>query len=208
MGLLGDQEGTYSLTSDVPSFLRSFLLYFLPSILPFILPSFHPSFLSCFPACLVAYFWETNLSRVKQNVSENVLQSRVFILSFFFLAVTGNKDPSSSTSFIIGSCLGVLSLVTCVVIGLFRYRRSRRGKEVNLSDIYMTYRSHTNVSKHYWWPYLKIIFTWACLAARLWRPWKLGIRIVTCQSAKYPREEGLGKINAKHVTWVQRHNPL
>ena len=145
----------YSLTSHVPSFL------------PSLLPSFHPSLLSCFLACLVAYFWETNLSRVKQNVSENVLQSRLFI-SFFFFA-----EPSSSTTLIVGLCLGVLALVTCVVIGLLRYRRSRRAKEVNLSDIYMTYRWHTNVSKHYCWPYLKIIFTWACLAARLRRPWKV-----------------------------------
>ena len=133
----------------------------------------------------------------------------------FFFAVkgtsyllSGNKEPSSSTILIVGLCLGVLALVTCVVIGLLRYRRSRRAKEVNLSDIYMTYRCHTDVSKHYWWPYLKIIFTWACLAARLRRPWKLGIRIVTCQSAKHPCEESLGKINAKDVTWVQRHNPL
>ena len=106
-------------------------------------------------------------------------------------------EPSSSL--IVGLCLGVLALVTCVVIGLLRYRRSRRAKEVNLSDIYMTYRCHTNVSKHYWWPYLKIIFTWACLAARLRRPWKVGIRIMTCQSAKHPYEESLGKINAKDV---------
>ena len=171
----------YSLTSHVPSFL------------PSLLPSFHPSLLSCFLACLVAYFWETNLSRVKQDVSENVLQSRLFI-SFFFFA-----EPSSSTTLIVGLCLGVLALVTCVVIGLLRYRRSRRAKEVNLSDIYMTYRCHTNVSKHYWWPYLKIIFTWACLAARLRRPWKLGIRIVTFQSTKHPCDESLGKINAKDV---------
>ena len=134
---------------------------------------------------------------------------RVDFLSYvFFFVVTRNKEPSSSTSLIVGLCLGVLALVTCVVIGLLRYRRSRRAKEVNLSDIYMTYRCHTNVSKHYWWPYLKIIFTWACLAARLRRPWKLGIRIVTCQSAKHPCDESLGKINAKDVTWVQRHNPL
>ena len=134
---------------------------------------------------------------------------RVDFLSYvFFFVVTGNKEPSSSTSLIVGLCLGVLALITCVVIWLLRYRRSRRAKEVNLSDIYMTYRCHTNVSKHYWWPYLKIIFTWACLAARLRRPWKLGIRIVTCQSAKHPCDESLGKINAKDVTWVQRHNPL
>ena len=188
----------YSLTSYVPSFLPSFLPSFHPSILPFILPSFHPSFLSCFLACLVSYFWETNLSRVKQNVSENVLQSKLFILCFFF-AGTWNKEPSSSTSLIVGLCLGVLALVSCVVIGLLRYLRSRRAKKVNLSDIYMTYGCHTDVSKHYWWPYLKIIFTWACLAARLRRPWKLGIRIVTCQSAKHPFEESLGKINAKDV---------
>ena len=130
-------------THSLPTFLRSFLLYFLPSILPFILPSFHPSFLSCFFAWLVAYFWETNLSRVKQNVSENVVQSRRFILGFFlfflfFLAVPEDKEPSSSSSLIVGLCLGVLTLVTCVVIGLLRYRRSRRAKEVNLSDIYMT----------------------------------------------------------------------
>ena len=188
----------YSLTSYVPSFLPSFLPSFHPSILPFILPSFHPSFLSCFLACLVSYFWDTNLSRVKQNVSENVLQRRLFMLCFFF-AVIGKKEPSSSTILIVGLCLGVLALVTCVVIGLLRYRRSRRAIEVNLSDIYMTYGCHTDVSKHYWWPYLKIIFTWACLAARLRRPWKLGIRIVTCQSAKHPFEESLGKINAKDV---------
>ena len=138
-------------------------------------------------------------------MSENVLQSRLFILCFFF-AVKGtshllslNKEPSSSTILIVGLCLGVLALVTCVVIGLLRYRRSRRAEEVNLSDIYMTYKCHTNVSKHYWWPYLKIIFIWACLAARLWRPWKLGIRIVTCQSAKHPCEESLEKINAEDV---------
>ena len=164
----------YSLTSHVPSFL--------PSLLPSFHPSFHPSFLSCFLACLVAYFWETNLSRVKKNVSENVLQSRLFIFCFVFFFA----EPSSSTSLIVGLCLGVLALVTCVVIGLLRYRRSRRAKEVNLNDIYMTYRCHTNVSKHYCWPYLKIIFTWACLAARLRRPWKVGIRIMTCQSAKHP----------------------
>ena len=120
-------------------------------------------------------------------------------LMFFFFAVTWTKEPSSSTSLIVGLCLGVLALVTCVVIGLLRYRRSRRAKEVNLSDTYMTYRCHTNVSKHYLWPYLKIIFTWACLAARLRRPWKLGIRIVTCQSATHPREQSLGKINPKDV---------
>ena len=75
---------------------------------------------------------------------------RVDFLSYvFFFAVTRNKEPSYSTSLIVGLCLGVLALVTCVVIGLLRYRRSRRAKEVNLSDIYMTYRCHTNVSKHY-----------------------------------------------------------
>ena len=175
-------------TRSLPTFFRSFLPSFLhPSfILPFILPSFHPSFLSCFLVCLVAYFWETNLSRVKQNVSENVLHSRLFTLCFFFAEKgtpylsSGNEEASSSTSLIVGLCLGVLALVTCVVIGLLRYRRSRRAIEVNLSDIYMTYRCHTNVSKHYCWPYLKIIFTWACLGARLRRPWKVGIRIVTC----------------------------
>ena len=126
---------------------------------------------------------------------------RVDFLSyvFFFFAVTRIKVLSYSTGLIVGLCLGVLVLVTCVVIGLLRYRRSRRAKEVNLSDIYMTYRCHTNVSKHYWWPYLKIIFTWACLAARLRRPWKLGIRIVTFQSTKHPCDESLGKINAKDV---------
>ena len=118
---------------------------------------------------------------------------------FFFFAMTGNKVPSSSTGLIVGLCLGVLVLVTCVVIGLLRYRRSRPAKEVNLSDIYVTYRCHTNVSKHYWWPYLKIIFTWACLAARLRRPWKLGIRIVKFQSTKHPCDESFGKINAKDV---------
>ena len=122
-----------------------------------------------------------------------------FLSYFFFFAVTVNKEPSSSTSLIVGLCLGVLALVSCVVIGLLRYRRSRRAKEVNLSDIYMTYRCHTNVSKHYRWPYLKIIFTWACLAARLRRPWKVGIRIMMCQSAKHPCEESLGKIKAKDV---------
>ena len=138
-------------------------------------------------------------------MSENVLQSRLFILCLFF-AVKGtsyllsvNKEPSSSTILIVGLCLGVLALVTCVVIGLLRYRRSRRAEEVNLSDIYMTYKCHTNVSKHYWWPYLKMIFTWACLAARLRRPWKVGIRIMMCQSAKHPCEESLGKIKAKDV---------
>ena len=75
---------------------------------------------------------------------------RVDFLSYvFFFAVIRKNEPSSSTSLIVGLCLGVLSLVTCVVIGLLRYRRSRRAKEVNLSDIYMTYRCHTNVSKHY-----------------------------------------------------------
>ena len=88
-------------------------------------------------------------------MSENVLQSRLFILCFFFAVkgtsylLSGNKEPSSSTILIVGLCLGVLALVTCVVIGLLGYRRSRRAKEVNLSDIYMTYRCHTNVSKHY-----------------------------------------------------------
>ena len=67
---------------------------------------------------------------------------------FFFFAGTRNEERSSSTILIVGLCLGVISLVTCVVIGLLRYRRSRRDKEVNLSDIYMTYRCHTNVSKH------------------------------------------------------------
>ena len=129
---------------------------------------------------------------------------RVDFLSyvFFFFAETlkyQSKVPSSSTSLIVGLCLGVLALVTCVVIGLLRYRRSRSAEEVNLSDTYMTYKCHTNVSKHYWWPYLKIIFTWACLAARLRRPWKLGIRIVTFQSTKHPCDESLGKINAKDV---------
>ena len=129
-------------------------------------------------------------------MSENLQQSRLFILYvlFFFFA-----EPSSSTGLIVGLCLGILALVTCVVIGLLRYRRSRRAKEVNLNDIYMTYRCRTNVSKHYCWPYLKIIFTSACLAARLRRPWKVGIRIMTCQSAKHPCEESLGKINAKDV---------
>ena len=129
---------------------------------------------------------------------------RVDFLSYvFFFTVTGNEVPSSSTSLIVGLCIGVLVLVTCVVIGLLRYRRSRRAKEVNLSDIYMTYRCHTNVSKHYSWPYLKIIFTWACLAARLRRPWKLEIRIVTFQSTKRPCDESLGKINAKDVELFQ-----
>ena len=122
-----------------------------------------------------------------------------FLCYVFFFAEPVNKVPSSSTSLIVGLYLAVLVLVTCVVIGLLRYRRSRRAKEVNLSDIYMTYRCHTNVSKHYWWPYLKVIFTWACLAARLRRPWKLGIRIVMFQSTKHPCEESLGKINAKDV---------
>ena len=73
---------------------------------------------------------------------------RVDFLSYvFFFVVTGNEEPSSSTSLIVGLCLGVFALVTCVVIGLW-YRRSRRAKEVNLSDIYMTYRCHTIVSKH------------------------------------------------------------
>ena len=58
-----------------------------------------------------------------------------FLSYFFFFAVTVNKEPSSSTSLIVGLCLGVLALVSCVVIGLLRYRRSRRAKEVNLSDI-------------------------------------------------------------------------
>ena len=122
-----------------------------------------------------------------------------FLCYVFFFAEPVNKVPSSSTSLIVGLYLAVLVLVTCVVIGLLRYRRSRRAKEVNLSDIYMTYRCHTNVSKHYWWPYLKVIFTWACLAARLRRPWKLGIRIVMFQSTKHPCDESLGKINAKDV---------
>ena len=79
-------------------------------------------------------------------MSEDVLQGRIFILRLFF-AVKGtsyllpsNKEQSSSTILIVGLCLGVLALATCVVIGLLRYRRSRRAKEVNLSDIYMTYR--------------------------------------------------------------------
>ena len=63
--------------------------------------------------------------------------------------LAGNKEPSSSTSLIVGLCLGVLALVTCMVIGLLRYLRSTRAKEVNLSDIYMTYSCHTNVSEHY-----------------------------------------------------------
>ena len=76
---------------------------------------------------------------------------RVDFLFYFiiFFAGTGDKELSSSISLIVGLCLGVLALVSCVVIGLLRYRRSRRAKEVNLSDIYMTYRCHTNVSKHY-----------------------------------------------------------
>ena len=74
---------------------------------------------------------------------------RVDFLCYVFFAVTVNKELSSSTSLIVGLCLGVLALVTCVVIGLLQYRRSRRAKEVNLSDIYMIYRCHTNVSKHY-----------------------------------------------------------
>ena len=78
-----------------------------------------------------------------------VLSFRLFILCFFFFAGTGNKEPSSRTILIVGLCLGVLALVTCVVLGLLRYRRSRRTEEVNLSDIYMTYRCQTNVSKHY-----------------------------------------------------------
>ena len=74
---------------------------------------------------------------------------RVDYLSFVFVFVFFFAEPSSSTSSIVGLCLGVLALVTCVVIGLLRYRRSRRAKEVNFNDIYMTYRCHNNVSKHY-----------------------------------------------------------
>ena len=172
--------------------------------LTYFLPSFHPSFLAFLLACLLTFEKPTSGELNKRWVK---MYCRVDFLSYvFFFAVkrtsylpSGNKEPSSSTILIVGLCLGVLALVTCVVIGLLRYRRSRRAKEVNLSDIYMTYRCHTNVSKHYWRPYLKIIFIWACLAARLWRPRKLGIRIVTFQSAKHPCEESLGKINAEDV---------
>ena len=58
-----------------------------------------------------------------------------FLSYVFFFAGTKNKKLSSSTSLIVGLCLGVLALITCVVIGLLRYRMSRRAKEVNLSDI-------------------------------------------------------------------------
>ena len=212
MVLLGDEEGIC--THSLPMFLRSFLLYFLPSFLPSLLPSFlsffHLSILPFFLAFLLAWLltFEKPTSAELNKMWVKMYCWVDFLSYVFFFAVIGKKEPSSSTSLIVGLCLGVLALVTCVVIGLLRYRRSRRAIEVNLSDIYMTYRCHTNVSTHYWWPYLKIIFTWACLAARLRRPWKLGIRIVTCQSAKHPCEESLGKINAKDVTWVQRHNPL
>ena len=164
--------------SFLPSILpSSFLLFFHLSILPF--------FVAFLFAWLLTFEKPTSAELNKMWVKMYCIVD--FLPYVFFFAVkgtpyfsSGNPEASSSTSLIVGLCLGVLALVTCVVIGLLRYRRSRRDIEVNLSDIYMTYRCHTNVSKHYCWPYLKIIFTWACLGARLRRPWKVGIRIVTC----------------------------
>ena len=73
---------------------------------------------------------------------------------FFAVLSTDKGHKGTSRPFnvglAVGLCLGILSLVTCPVIGTLWYKKSRRSEKVNV---------YAN-RKHEILPYFKLIFTW------------------------------------------------
>ena len=73
---------------------------------------------------------------------------------FFAVLSTDKGHKGTSRPFnvglAVGLCLGILSLVTCPVIGTLWYKKSRRSEKVNV---------YAN-RKHEILPYFQLIFTW------------------------------------------------
>ena len=59
----------------------------------------------------------------------------------------------------VGLCFGILSLVTCAVIGTLWYKKSRRSKKVNVYAFHTCLYNKSN-RKHEILPYFKLVFTW------------------------------------------------
>lgn len=72
-----------------------------------------------------------------------------------------DKETSSPFNFglAFGLSVGILSLVTCAVIGTLWYKKSRRSKKVNVYAFH-TCLCNKNNRKHEILPYFKLIFTW------------------------------------------------
>ena len=83
-------------------------------------------------------------------------------MELFFAVLStdkGHKETSRpfNVGLAVGLCLGILSLVTCPVIGTLWYKKSRRSKKVNA---FHTCLNNKNNRKHEILPYFKLIFTW------------------------------------------------
>ena len=72
-----------------------------------------------------------------------------------------SPDKGTSSPFnvglAVGLCLGILSLVTCAVIGTLWYKKSRRSKKVNVYAFH-TCLCNKNNRKHEILPYFKPYF--------------------------------------------------
>ena len=74
-----------------------------------------------------------------------------------------SPDKGTSSPFKVGLAvglfLGILSLVTCAVIGTLWYKKSRRSKKVNVYAFHTCLYNKSN-RKHEILPYFKLVFTW------------------------------------------------